>query len=270
MMHEKYMLETRAYMKERMTLIFKLSCLARETQTEEAWTLVAEHYLECLRLSMNDSNGLRFALPFVLLRLNRDDDAYCFCRHWLTKEARGGDRRRHRSSKEGDWIYPRQKDCRYLDIFAECENVEQGDLSSLLALAAIKMRLVAVFDARERELERISSSTSSLAQTGTEEADIVRRSIMGTVEQERTLADQRRQLDQLLDAVHRRNDDVLPGILDPGPLIAQGTQPFLPEALMLLPYVSDVWKSIPGACSYLSRRLDTSSPSDVTDTTMRF
>jgi hypothetical protein len=58
-----------------MTLIHKYSCLAREYQTKDAWTIVAEHYLECLRLNKNDNNGLRFALPFVLLGLNRDEDA---------------------------------------------------------------------------------------------------------------------------------------------------------------------------------------------------
>jgi hypothetical protein len=271
------MLETRGYMKERMTLIYKLSCHARESKTEEAWSLVAEHYLECLRLSMNDNNGLRFALPFVLLRLNREDDAYCFCRYWIFKmnHERESDRRLHRESNEGDWIYPKQENCRYFDIFAECENIEDhSDLSSLIALAAIKMRLVAVFDARIEELERISSSTSSLTQPWEGETEKVRRSIMGTVEQERTLADQRRQLDKLLDLVHRRNDTVLAAILHPAPIIALGAQPFYrhgtsSETLMLLPYITDVWLSIPGACGYLALRLGNSAPFDSTNTTVR-
>ena len=34
--------------------------------------------LELLRLSMRDNIGVRFGVPFLLLKLNRDDDAFSF------------------------------------------------------------------------------------------------------------------------------------------------------------------------------------------------
>ena len=107
-----------------MALISKLTELAHETQTKEAWTLVAEHYLECLRLNLGDNNGLRFEFPFVLLRLNRDDDAYCFCRYWITFDDRDDESGTHSSSQQGEWIYPKQEGCRYLDVVKDCEEVK--------------------------------------------------------------------------------------------------------------------------------------------------
>jgi hypothetical protein len=249
-----------------MALISKLTELAHETQTKEAWTLVAEHYLECLRLNLSDNNGLRFEFPFVLLRLNRDDDAYCFCRYWVTYDDWDDERGTHSSSKEGDWIYPKQDGCRYLDVLKDCEEVrDRGNLWSLLAFAVIKMRLVAVFEARTRAFEAASSAHSSRIGQGEAEVENMQREIMGTVEHEQLLSDQGRQLDQLLDLIDGHNEVMVPALLHPGPLSSQPPPSSYShgspsEARMMLPHVVDVWNSIPGASSYLARRLGTSTP----------
>lgn len=248
-----------------MALISKLTDLALKTQTLEAWTLVAEHYQECLRLNLSDNNGLRFAFPFVLLRLNRDDDAYCFCRYWITYDDWDDERGTHSSSSEGDWIYPKEEGCRYLDVFKDCEEVkDRGDLWSLLAFAVIKMRLVAVFESRTKTFEAASASRGGV------EPERMRREIMGPVEHEQLLSAQGEQLDQLLDLVDGHNKFMVPALLHPGPLSSLGPPASYShgspaEARMMLPYVLDVWNSIPGASLYLARRLGTSTPSYLPD-----
>jgi hypothetical protein len=257
-------------MRQRMALISKLTELAHENQTKLAWTLVAEQYQECLRLNLRDNNGLRFAFPFVLLRLNRDDDAYCFCRYWTTYDDWDDEHETHSSSNEGDWIYPKQEGCRYLDILKDCEAVkDRSDLWSLLAFAVIKMRLVAVFEERTKAFEAASASHSSAGQGGIE-VENIRREIMGTVEKEQLLADQGRQLDQLLDLIDGHNTCMVPALLHPGPLFTRPPPSSYSngspsQARMMLPYVIDVWNSIPGASRYLARRLGTSTPSYLTD-----
>ena len=81
--------------------------------------------------------------------MNRDDDAYSFCRYWmrenLEREAE------HATSHEGDWLHPREEGCRFLDIFAECPEVTPKcmDLPFLVIILIIKMRLVAGLEGYE-------------------------------------------------------------------------------------------------------------------------
>jgi hypothetical protein len=240
-------------------LILALEHLAAEAESLEVRTLIADLYGESLRLNAEDPNGLRYGFPIALLRINRDDDAYCFCKYWLTKTDEE-DRRRRASSKEGDWIYPREKDARYKDIFKECENAEDKiELRSLVSLAIIKMRLVAVYEARKKVLDEMS------AQLSADELETERRRIMGSAEHEHALSDQRRQLDKVLDLIHSRNQYLIPALLYPDPLM-ELSGPNAPrsgspdEARAMLPYCHSVWSAIPGAADYLEGRLGTSEP----------
>jgi hypothetical protein len=254
--------ETRAYMSQRLALILALEHLAVEAESLEVRSAVADLYMESLRLNANDTNGLRYGFPIALLRVNRDDDAYCFCRYWLTKTDEE-DRQRRVSSNEGDWIYPREKDSRYKDIFAECGNAEETiELRSLVSLAIIKMRLVAVHEARAKAIDAMASSDVAI---GKEELEKERLRIMGSAEVEQTLSDQRRQLDKVLDLIHRRNEYLIPALLYPDPLMEMNTMN-VPrsgtpeEARAMLPYCHSVWKAIPGTDDYLEGRLGTSEP----------
>jgi hypothetical protein len=99
---------------------------------------------------------------------------------------------------------------------------------------------------------------------------VKRRQVMGSVELEQMLSDQRRQLDQLLDIIHRRNKIMIPVLLNPGPMLSQrrptqvddGTPS---EARALIEYTVNVWTTIPGASDYLTRRLGTRTPSYLPD-----
>lgn len=153
--------DTRSYIRARTALFKKQQAIAEQIQTHDAWTAVFDHHLGMLRLCAFDQTGLRLATPFLLLRLNRDDDAYCFCRHWLKSNPLipGIE-----NTRERDWIYPREENSRFRDITQE--GGEQGlsclcDISSLVALAVIKMRLVAMYDALMQNVEAFAATNSS-------------------------------------------------------------------------------------------------------------
>jgi hypothetical protein len=254
-------------MRARIDLVKILDGLAKQIQSVDAWTLVANHYLEILRLNSSDNSGQHSCVPFILLRLNRDDDAYCFCRYWARRtfdDTEGEEEdERYATSTEGQWMYPRQENCRYLDIFEEVEP-DAVDLTELLAFAVMKMRLVAVYDSRMNELEAFTSTEASKL-LGSDELGVMRRNVIGTIEEEAKLADQRRQLDQILDCIQARNAVILPALLNPAPMLSQARPSYYSrgtasEARMIFEDILNPWSSIPGAVTYLANRFGTTTP----------
>ena len=69
------------------------------------------HYMELLRLCHGDNMGVRFEVPFILLSLNRDQDAYDFIKWWMTIDEDG----------IYDWGQPPQDTQRGLVIFKKSE-----------------------------------------------------------------------------------------------------------------------------------------------------
>jgi hypothetical protein len=77
--------ETRDYMQTRLKLADQIYALAVQAKPPQLnfWEPVIGHYQEMLRLCMSDNLGLCQKFPFLLLHVNRDDDAACFVVHWL-------------------------------------------------------------------------------------------------------------------------------------------------------------------------------------------
>ena len=89
---------------------------------------------------------------------------------------------------------------------------------------------------------------------------------MGRTADERTLADQRRQLLFLLDVVQARNASMVPALLYPEPLLQlpllSEPPPGTPlEARLVLNLVMDLWSDIPGSDRFLQNRFGTATPS---------
>ena len=141
---------TRDYMRPRLALAEYIhDNVAIVYDTPIAWEAVLWHYQEMLRLCASDNLGLRDRFPFLLMHLDRDDDAFCFIEHWIKSLTSGKSATTlHEGSQEGEWIYGHQNDARLLDIFRIFPKTrfEHGFLPILVALACIKMRLVAADD----------------------------------------------------------------------------------------------------------------------------
>jgi hypothetical protein len=252
--------ETRDYIRSRLMLAsFIYSDIALRYETKNAWEAVVEHYQEILRLCELDNLVLRFRFPFLLLHLNRDDDAFDFCRDWCIEVDPEERELLHINSQEGDWIYGHEKDCRYLEIFEECpdERPHSMCLPLLVAVAVIKMRIVATHDARKKSLELFQLTSSG------EKLSPVQSVITSILEGDDTfrakMEDQRAQLNRLLDQIHLNNPTMLSALLNPYPLLEQGDPDELvigdpSEVYFILRDAYDLWHRIPGAKEQLEAR----------------
>ena len=147
---------------------------------------------------------------------------------------------------------------------------EQGlnrcsDVSYVVALAVIKMRLVAMYESALEEVDAFAATSSShtLGLGGQVE---VRQFLVGRPEDELTLADQRRQLNVLLDVVQARNASMVPALLHPELLVRVPTLSLWDsgtplEARHVLSRALVLWCDIPGSDRFLQSRFGTATPS---------
>jgi hypothetical protein len=141
------------YLTARRYLVDLYAQAAHIAETKSVWERALSHALELMRLDYRDVVGTRSVIPFILLNLNRDDDAFDFIRYWTKIDLDDRSKlfdlmNRHFVSQEGDWIYPRNQNCRFMDVFEECANVtdQKAPLPFLVALLIIKCRIVATYD----------------------------------------------------------------------------------------------------------------------------
>ena len=106
-----------------------------------AYELGLSHYLELLRLSHRDNQGVRYYVPFVLLVLNHLEDCYGFIKWWAIEELQGnyvwG-----RAPPKGKWAYLKNQDI-LEDLFQDKRvNVKYFEYSHLLALILMKIMIM--------------------------------------------------------------------------------------------------------------------------------
>ncbi len=207
--------DIQAYLKARNSLANAYWDAAYESEVKHVWEKALFHSLELLRLDASYDCETRFRVPFILLYLNRDDDAYAFVRYWLNFDDShvSYDQvvERHKRTREGDWLYPREPKCRYNHIFAECPKMEEQYLSLpyLVALAIIKLRIIAAHDAMSRSLDL------AFHQKGVQRIQEVRSAVNEMIlDSNVNIISQRQQLGRLLDLIHRKNPAMLASILN--------------------------------------------------------
>lgn len=211
--------------------LFLASSLQLSSQVKSVWETTLALYLEHLRLGAIDVLAARFRVPFVLLFLNRDDEACGFMRYWMQLDTSIDPDvvyDIHVGTKKGDWIYPREPDCRYTDInLLEIATIENERISApfLVALAIVKLRIVAAHDATCKSIELAFSEKGTAGQRIHQVQSIVKDML---IRADVDVESQRQQTNYLLDAIHRSNPSMLPAILNPGPIADQPC----PEAII--------------------------------------
>ena len=256
------MFDTRDYMRTRLALANEIhDGIAWDYETKESWEAVLEHYQDMLRLCSSDNLGLRFRFPFLLLNLNRDDDAFDFIRFWFKVDDGNLEARQslHAESQVGDWLYGHQEDCRFLDIFEECPDArpEYMSLPLLVAVACIKMRLVAAFEASRKSIQQFQSTSGGKSLEAVE--SVVSKNVLGDDALQARMRAQQGQLDRILDLIHSNNATMLPALLNPQPLQSQpAPQYYSPrspsECHSVLEDSCRVWARIPGSLEVLQAR----------------
>jgi hypothetical protein len=187
---------TQTYLQARIKLADLYWIAAYDSEVKDVWEKALFHYLEILRLDVSDPSNVRFRVPFILLYLNRNDEAYAFIQYCLSeKEDIRELVQRHQQTHEGDRLYAIEPNCRYRDIFRECPMLAAKSLTAplLLALAIIKMRIVESHDCIMPAVE------SALKETECERIQEVRSVIQEMiVERNYNLSNQEQQRDRLL------------------------------------------------------------------------
>lgn len=157
---------TRPYTTARGDLMETYMRAAYAADIKDVWEIVLSHALELMRMDATGSEDVRYGTPFTLLNLHRDDDAFDFIRYWMKRNGGGEDviaelLHLHAGSEEGDWLYPREKNCRFLDFFEECTNITERDMSLayLVALLVIKLRIVAAHTGTRRAIDSAFETT---------------------------------------------------------------------------------------------------------------
>lgn len=153
----------------------------------------------------------RFRVPFILLCLNRDDDAYAFIRYWLLFGSEDDDAilARHARSREGDWIYPIEPNCRFNDFLKECpkDDALKFTLPYLVALTIIKLRILASHEAIAQILDIVFEKTNG--KRIQEVRPLVQEILAGS-----DAATQRQQLNRVLDRIQNRIPNMFVAILE--------------------------------------------------------
>ena len=200
--------DKRDFMRASLALTKKQMSFALMSNMLKMWELCLNNSLELLRLSRNDNMGVRYCVPFLLLRVNRDDDAFSFCKYWILDIKVGIDTEKHYQSKKGDWLYERKKNIRFDKI--DEKYFESMSTAFALAMCLIKIRLVDYTRKVQKEIEDIGLETNGVG-------SIVQSFMHTKVD----LVYENKTVERLLDYIHKSNPTVLPAILNPGPLLNQ-------------------------------------------------
>ncbi|GAX17122.1 hypothetical protein FisN_5Hu508 [Fistulifera solaris] len=255
--------DTRVYMAARSNLVDAYWIAASVVDIKDVWEMALYHVLELQRLDVDGPFDTHLVTPFILLSLHRDDDAFDYIRYHLNmidadEETIMELMSRHVAFQEGDWIYPREKNCRFLSIFDECPTVNSPlvPLAFLVALLIIKCGIVATYDATFKSIDLAFEATGG--QHIQEVKDTVKEMLIDVDHVK--IDSQRQQVQQLVDIIHRNNPYMLPAILNPLPLASnertEGYDRGQPsEVKDIIPYCVRCFLRVPGAEQMLEQRI---------------
>ncbi|GAX15113.1 hypothetical protein FisN_12Lu376 [Fistulifera solaris] len=215
--------EMHDYIEARLGLMTTYVEAAFRVEIKSVWEKALHHALALLRLNATGPppSPILSAAIFIPLILQRDDDTCDMIRFFINIDTEREEDmheyfRMHSESKEGDWIYPREKNCRFLNFFDECADLTSPDqqMPFLLALLLVKCGIVATYNAISRSI-KVFESTSG-GQRIHEVQMIVKEMLVD--ESLVNIKSQRKQVDRLVCGIHRNNCVVLRTLLEPDSL----------------------------------------------------
>ena len=158
------------YIKARYDLALLIHPAAYQSNILDNWQEMNAHFQGIIRLiNKHDGNdyGITMKFPMFLLHEGRDDDAYAFLRYSAHRWHSSSDvdpalYKVQDETKEGDFIWPREENCRYNDFFVDCPNLvdEFQDIHILVVLWLIKKRLLCICASREHAFQEFVGTES--------------------------------------------------------------------------------------------------------------
>lgn len=246
--------ETRDYCTARAYLAGLISNFADEKKFSYIYEISLGHYMDLLRLIHGDNMGLRFIVPFIFLKLNRDEECYNYIKWWLTIDPNGVyDWGNAPESNPGDWLYLKDQ-----DIFEDHTQYlsEYSSLKFSVAFMCIKMRIIAKFKLMNLIEETVDATISeeglSLSPFSSDILPTSKNLLFHkTSSPHCTLEKQLEMLQSLLTIVNNDNKCFLPAVLNPDPLLSNDPPSAISfgspeEAYETLQSSLEIIKSIPG------------------------
>lgn len=205
-------LGTRPYMRVRFALVEVLLLV----NTEEAVSAALDHLLAMLHLCRGDNMGVRALVPALYLRLQRDQDAYDFCKWWATKA-------QERSYDWGDKTMP-YLDTKDADAFEDPTPFIHQAMTSLsfaVSITLVKIRLLIDLQALQRDkqtaLPKLPLETTDQGSVQCTSSIIqAQRETFKQNEEGSTIEVLQKHVKQLFEAVKDRNKHFWPALVKPG------------------------------------------------------
>jgi hypothetical protein len=215
------------YVKARFDLALALHNVAFHYNIWEYWEELLMHMQEVLRLGhlfVGYDLGVRVKFPMFLLSVGRLDDAYAFCRYMVKREAESNQISLtiQKGSKEGDWIYPREKNCRFNNFLQECSEVDPTTMNihHLFAVWLVKKKALSMYFTTMRAW--VCFCSTKFGERFLDHADLSSE-ILGFLtdvdafdswhEYDLVIPQHDAELNQLADHVHNRNPYIFPLML---------------------------------------------------------
>ncbi|KAI4867595.1 hypothetical protein F4820DRAFT_412812 [Hypoxylon rubiginosum] len=200
---------TRSYMQSRLALTAALLNIKTGVAVETA----LDHSLEMLQLNPGDNQGVRGQVPGLLLRLGRDQEAYDFIKWYATVGA----------ASDYKWGNPESPflNLHDEDVFERVDEYAEKvyDLSMLVCLTNLKIRLLLDLQALERESKKPGNSDASydkkmewVREEAVSDALYKRRDIVERADWTDLIADLEGQIKTLVGYVEKKNKHYWPAL----------------------------------------------------------
>ena len=238
--------------------------VADQQELLSSYEQVLEHNLEVMRMSHNE--GMHEQTVLLLLKMNRDEDAYNFIK-WLAAIDPDGNYdwgMIPESTKGGEWLYLEGQN-RFEDLFKVGSRKQHlFPMNYLVALALIKFRILAEYQKRKMEFEELEKTLLGTKYeffvTHEPIIHVFKLNLFGYCT--KVFEEQEKHLENYLDLNDKRNPVLLKALVNPKPLMAQkfpiwtGTDGSPNEARYVMWGCLTLFQRTPGAIDKVAARFD--------------
>lgn len=220
-----------------------------KVKTRDAVQAALDHPRDLLRLCRSDNLGVRDCVPALYLRLGQDQEAYDFCKWYVTEGSRS-------DYDWGDMDMPFLS-VKNADVFEDVDEFDgkYPELGRTIPVILVKIRLLLDIEALHNSAA-ISDKVPRKVLDQVREALVTNivskeKNIMEAIDQTARIKDLESHIDTLYNTIDRTCPDFWPALLDPEPHLRARPSFYSPgsleQAQILLQFNYESWAETPGA-----------------------
>ena len=215
-------IDCRDYCRARLRFADSYLTMAHEEEHASMYEAGLKHYLELQRLIRSDNMGLRDKTPFIMINLNRHDDAYNFIKFWSTVDEDFWCE--PKPFLEGEWMYLKDQD-RFEDpaLFIGKKSYMSTSLAHLVALLILKLSIIAKHTADLQVFKSVWEHMENDKRWGAlmDTRDCLKQHMVGNSKHFALMESQRNHIEFLFARITKANKVFLKAVLNPEPLRSQ-------------------------------------------------